>query len=86
LRKNGYLLATMMNRDELRHHIESAAPLGRTDPRRLASLIVGACWPGGPDDRTERVALDWLRHWQPRRMPIELPACSCETGHCVLCN
>jgi hypothetical protein len=86
LGKNGYLLVTMMDRDELRYHIESAAPLGRTDPRRLASLIVGACWPGGSEDRTEPVALDWLRHWHPERIAAELPACSCATGHCVLCN
>jgi hypothetical protein len=75
-----------MNLEELRHHIESAAPLGRADGRRLASLIVGACWPGGPEDRTEPVALDWLRHWHPELIDAELPVCSCHTGHCVLCN
>jgi hypothetical protein len=75
-----------MDRDELRFHIESAATAGSGDLRRLASLIVGSCWPGGPEDRTERIALEWLRRWHPERTAADLPACSCDTGHCVLCN
>lgn len=75
-----------MDRDELRFHIESAAPLGSGDSRRLASIIFGACRPGGREDRTERVALEWLRRWHPKRIVAELPTCSCDTGHCVLCN
>lgn len=50
------------------------------------SLMIGACWPGGPADRTEPVALDWLRRWNPEQIKLELPACSCDNGHCVLCN
>jgi hypothetical protein len=75
-----------MTREELRHHIDSAAPRGGTESRRLAALILSACWPGGPEDRTERAALDWLRHGQPGQINAELPACSCSTGRCVLCN
>jgi hypothetical protein len=75
-----------MDRDELQHHIESAGPFGASDSRRLASLIIGACWPGGPADRTERVALEWLRQWRPEQTTAELPACSCSTGRCMLCN
>jgi hypothetical protein len=75
-----------MDRDELRLHIELAAPSGSSDSRRLASLIAGACWPGGSEDRTERVALEWLRHWHPARTAAELPECTCATGHCVICN
>jgi hypothetical protein len=75
-----------MDRDQLRHHIESAAPFACTDSRRLASLLVGACWPSGPEDRTERAALEWLRRWHPERIAAELSACSCDTEHCVLCN
>ena len=75
-----------MDRDELRHHIESASPYGGGYERRLASLLVGACWPGGPEDRTEPLALDWLRRWHPERVGVELPACSCATGRCVLCS
>jgi hypothetical protein len=75
-----------MDREELRQHIDSAAPRGGPNSLRLASLIVGACWPGGPEDRTERVALDWLRRWRPEQVAAELPVCSCSTGRCVLCN
>ena len=80
------LRRTAVTREELRHHIDSAAPRGGTESRRLAALIVSACWPGGPEDRTERAALDWLRRWRPEQIHAELPACSCASGHCVLCN
>jgi len=85
-RKRRYLVATIVDRDELQYHIDSAAPLGRTDAHRLTSLILRACWPGGPEDRTERVALDSLRRWHPIRTAADLPECSCATGHCILCN
>lgn len=75
-----------MDREELRHHIASAAPRAGAESERLAALIISACWPGGPADRTERVALDWLRQWRPEQIAADLPACSCPTGHCVLCN
>jgi hypothetical protein len=84
--RNGYLHATTMDREELQHHIDAAAPLGCPEARRLTSLMSGACWPGGPADRTERVARDWLRRWDPDQLSLELPECSCHTGHCVLCN
>lgn len=83
---NGYLLVAVMDRDELRFHLESAAGLGVGDSRALASLIAGACWPGGSEDRTEPVALEWLRRWHPERIAVALPACSCDSGHCALCN
>ncbi len=82
----GHVLQILMTREELQKHLDSAAPRGGTEARRLASLIVGACWPGGPADRSERAALDWLRHWRPDQIHAELPECSCSTGHCVLCN
>jgi hypothetical protein len=75
-----------MTSDELRQHIESSAPGGRIDPRRLSTLIVSTCWPGGSEDRSEPAALDWIRHWRPERIAAELPACSCLTGRCVVCN
>ncbi|HYB26689.1 MAG TPA: hypothetical protein VEF89_08760 [Solirubrobacteraceae bacterium] len=73
-----------MDREELRHHIDSAAP--GASASRLASLILHACWPGGPADRSERVALEWLRQWHPDHAAAQLPRCSCSTGHCILCN
>jgi hypothetical protein len=76
----------VMDREELRHHIDAAAPGRGPTAARLAALIVSACWPGGPEDRTERVALDWLRQWRPGHLVADLPACSCSTGRCVVCN
>ena len=76
-----------MDRDDLHHHIKSVSPLGSTtDQRELTSLLVDACWPGGPEDRVEPVALEWLRHWQPEQLALELPKCSCANGRCVLCS
>lgn len=75
-----------MDEDELRQHIEAAVPGGGDDARRLAALILGACWPGGPEDRTERAAIHFLRHRHPSRAAVELPACSCATGRCLVCN
>jgi hypothetical protein len=73
-----------MDREELRHHVDSAGPGAAAT--QLASLILDVCWPGGPADRSERVALEWLRQWHPDRVTAQLPRCSCSSGHCVLCN
>ncbi|HTU87689.1 MAG TPA: hypothetical protein VMF57_19070 [Solirubrobacteraceae bacterium] len=79
-----------MDREELRHHIDSVALGEEPTAQQLASLFLGECWPGGPEDRTERAALDWLRRWHPdaaaAASEAELPRCSCSTGRCVLCN
>jgi hypothetical protein len=75
-----------MDPEELRQHIDLSAPRGGGDALRLASLILGPCWPGGPEDRTERAALDSLRRWRPEHTAAKLPVCSCATGRCVLCN
>ena len=48
-------------------------PARSTESRRLTALILGACWPGGPEDRTERAALDWLRRWRPEQ--VQPPNC-----------
>jgi hypothetical protein len=75
-----------MDRDELRQHIDSAALGDGPTARELASLILAECWPGGPEDRTERAAFEWLRQWHPHPAAAQLPRCSCATGRCVLCN
>jgi len=43
-------------------------------------------WPGGSRDRSEPVALEWVRRWGPRRIGALLPACSCTAGRCRVCN
>ena len=75
-----------MDREELRRHIDSAAPGRRAESRRIAWLILRACWPEEPDDRTDRVALDWLRRSRREWIEPTLPSCSCATGRCVVCN
>jgi len=75
-----------MDREELRHHIDSAAPSGGAAALQLTSLIFDRCWPGGSADRSERAALEWLRQWHPDSIATELPSCSCSTGRCIVCN
>ena len=39
-----------------------------------------------PADRTDPVALEWVRRWGPSRL-LETPLeCSCAEGHCAVCN
>jgi hypothetical protein len=41
---------------------------------RLASSAAVRCWPGGGTDRTDPVAVEWLRRWGPgARGGIDLP-------------
>jgi hypothetical protein len=39
-----------------------------------------------PADRTDPVALEWVRRWGPSRL-LETPLeCSCAEGRCLVCN
>jgi hypothetical protein len=74
--------------DTLALHVRAA---GRPDAEteRLTSYIVEACWPGGPDDRSEPVARGWLRAWArpaPVLIVVDVPRCRCATGRCTICN
>jgi hypothetical protein len=73
-----------MDDDRIRRHVEAARHGG--DARRLASRIMGFCWPGGSDDRSEPAALDWVRRWRPASAGAALPVCSCAAGNCGICN
>jgi hypothetical protein len=75
-----------MDHDELREHINSAALRGGSETRRLTYRMLRACWPGGSEDRTEPAALAWLRLLRPESVGAPLPACSCPSGRCLLCN
>ncbi len=81
----GYFLSQMTD-SEIRAHIRAAATGAPADTWRLTSRMVRTCWPGGSHDHTDRAALAWLRYWRPERFGLELPECSCETRHCLLCN
>jgi hypothetical protein len=75
-----------MSPKELRQHIESAVRRAEPEGRRETSRLLGACWPGGAEDRTERAALAWVRRWRPARAGAPLPVCSCTAGRCLVCN
>jgi len=58
------------------------------ETRRMLVRAARAAWPGGPSDRTEPAALEWVRRWRPRH-PVsgaDIPACACATGRCLVCN
>ncbi len=75
-----------MSQDDLRDHIRRAARRGTPAGRGISVRIIGACWPGGPADRTEPVALLWVSRWRPLTAGTSLPACTCHTGRCLVCN
>ena len=63
-----------------------ASLIDRANHHGLASKLLARCWPGGPHDRTEPAAREWLRRWTPRKLPLQPPACSCAVGRCTACN
>jgi hypothetical protein len=67
-------------------HIEAAATRPARETQRLTSRIVARCWPGGGEDCTQPAALQWLRRWRPATAGAPVPACSCASGHCPVCN
>ena len=75
-----------MSQDDIRDHIRRAARRETPAGRGISVRIIGACWPGGPADRTEPVALLWVSRWRPLAAGTSLPVCTCHTGHCLVCN
>jgi hypothetical protein len=72
--------------EPIRHHIAQATRRTDMDTRRLILRMVGSCWPGGVQDRSEQVAVQWLRRWRPDIVETRLPVCTCRIGHCAICN
>jgi hypothetical protein len=72
--------------DELRVHIESISARSHADVQALTEDISGRAWPGGQTDRTEPVALGWLRRWRASGPAPVAPLCGCAQGRCLLCN
>lgn len=72
-----------MDRDFVARHIIS---LSATKHPLVASGVIDACWPGGSADRSEPIALEWVRQWRPARTEATLPLCSCWAGRCAVCN
>jgi hypothetical protein len=75
-----------MNPRELHEHIKAASRRAAPEAHRHTSRLLRACWPGGSQDRSERAALAWVQRWRPERIGAKLPACSCSTGRCAVCN
>ena len=73
-----------MTQQQLQAHIEAAGH--NTRARLLRRRLVRGSWPGGPEDRSDRAALAWIRQWRPERSVAPVPECSCEVGHCGVCN
>ena len=67
-------------------HIESISTRSESDTELLVAAMLRHCWPGDSADRTEPVALAWVRRWGPRRVGLIPPSCSCAEGRCRLCN
>jgi hypothetical protein len=75
-----------MDREHLHTQIQTAARLHTPEAWRMAGRILGNCWPGGPNDRTEPAARGWLSRWHPAAAAAPLPACECASGRCLVCN
>jgi hypothetical protein len=71
--------------EDIGARIESIA---RLDTRWMIHRGARALWPGGPADRHEPGAVEWLRRWRPRG-PVDanqIPTCACAAGRCLVCN
>ncbi len=73
-----------MDEDFIREQIHTLH--GRGGHRAAFARALAACWPGGPADRSDPVAMGWLRYWRPATARLVLPSCSCGAGHCAVCN
>jgi hypothetical protein len=71
---------------EVLAHIESICTRAEPETDRLVLAMLHCCWPGGMGDRTETVAIEWVRRWGPRRTGPIPSACRCATGRCHVCN
>jgi len=66
-------------------HIESVARRQAVEAERMVTTMLRRCWPGG-EDRTEPGAREWVRRWRPARGGSTVPACTCPSGACLVCN
>jgi hypothetical protein len=71
------LIAWLLAAIDTRDHFETT---------ELAAALLSRTWPGGHGDRSEPVALEWVRRWGPSRLTEASYACSCEQGRCTVCN
>jgi hypothetical protein len=73
------------------HHTFVASLLTSLAARTHAETVVFTarlrerCWPGG-DDRTDALAREWLRLRGPSSPSPAPDGCTCDSGHCRVCN
>lgn len=71
--------------DEFLHRqIQSAG--NERHRKAVTARVAGKCWPAGVADYAHPAALAWLKQWWPERLGAEIPACSCASGRCPICN
>jgi hypothetical protein len=66
--------------------IETIASWSDADKNRLAAMLGGHCYPGGPVDYRDPSGVEALRAWRPGGALPTLVACSCLRGRCHICN
>ena len=64
----------------------TATVRAESEARCLADTLSRRCWPNDAPDRTDPVALEWVRRWGPSRAPAISLACGCASGRCSVCN
>jgi hypothetical protein len=72
--------------DRIHRLIHAIAGRSDAEGRDLARAFARRCWPVATGDRHEPIAREWLRRWSPRPAALPAPACSCHSGHCLVCN
>jgi hypothetical protein len=66
--------------------VERIATRTPAETELLVAAMLQRSWPGGPSDRLEPAALDWVRRWTPRSADGPALECSCALGRCAVCN
>jgi hypothetical protein len=75
-----------MFQQTIHHHIAQAAGRSEGETSLLILRMISLSWPGGTEDHSETIAVQWLRRWRPDIIAGRLPVCSCWRGHCTVCN
>ena len=76
-RQDDDFIAALIASIDVRDHLETT---------EFAATMLSRTWPGGHGDRSEPVALEWVRRWGPSRLTGAPYACSCAKGRCTVCN
>ncbi len=67
-------------------HVEALSRRSSGEAMALLESLYARCWPGGADDRLDRVAVEWVRRWAPSTLAAAEVRCSCADGRCAVCN